>query len=161
MHARQVIMHDEGHPAHLAALFNDTRYADIVLVAEAPFAEDGFEADGSDCGSSSCSDAGSSSGSCVSCDRELPRPERQRFYCHRAILASRSTYFDRMFGSGVLPEALQHGCEADWLHATDWGTDDCAPHGVPRLQCMLCSRARMPYPALAELQQGTTHVLDV
>ena len=95
-------MHDEGHLAHLAALFNDTRYADIVLVAEAPVMEDAYEADGSDCGSSvCCSDLGSSSGSCVSCDRELPRPERRRFYCHRAILASRSTYFDRMFGSGA------------------------------------------------------------
>lgn len=63
-------MHDEGHQAHLAALFNDTKYSDMVLIAEAP----------------------------CSCPNETPF--RRRFYCHRAILASRSSYFDRMFASG-------------------------------------------------------------
>ena len=90
----QVIMHDEGHLAHLAALFNDSRYADIVLVAEAPHAEEDVDSDISDC--SSCGSSGSYCG-----ERESPRPERRRFHCHRAILASRSTYFDRMFGSGA------------------------------------------------------------
>ncbi len=90
-------MHDEGHLAHLAALFNDSRYADIVLVAEAPHAEEDVYGDVSDCGSS-CGSSGSFCG-----ERESPRPERRRFHCHRAILASRSTYFDRMFGSGAAP----------------------------------------------------------
>ena len=69
----QVIMHDEGHLAHLASLFNDTKYSDMVLVAEAPWPF-----------------------------RE-GTPPRRRFHCHRAILASRSSYFDRMFGSGAFP----------------------------------------------------------
>lgn len=72
----QVIMHDDEHLAHLALLFNNTKYSDMVLVAEAPW------------------------GMCAGM-----APERRRFYCHRAILASRSSYFDRMFGSGARPLA--------------------------------------------------------
>lgn len=90
----QVIMHDEGHLAHLAALFNDTKYADMVLVAEAP-----VEATEPSCsaGSSAFTEHG------MHQQQQQPaQPERRRFFCHRAILASRSTYFDRMFGSGVV-----------------------------------------------------------
>ena len=83
-------MHDEGHLAHLAALFNDTKYADMVLVAEAP-----------EQAAASCSDAGSADLGMLEQQQAQQQPERRRFYCHRAILASRSTYFDRMFGSGA------------------------------------------------------------
>ncbi|EIE18689.1 hypothetical protein COCSUDRAFT_60000 [Coccomyxa subellipsoidea C-169] len=86
-----VIVHDEEHLAHLASLFNNTRYSDMVLVAEAPWAY----VEGT--------------------------PVRRRFHCHRAILASRSSYFDRMFGSGmretaesevVLPDCPPEALEA-------------------------------------------------
>lgn len=84
-------MHDEGHLAHLAALFNDTKYADMVLVAEAP--EQAAEA----CGSPFAEHGVSEKQQCAQQPPEL----RRRFFCHRAILASRSTYFDRLFGSGA------------------------------------------------------------
>ena len=63
-------MRDEGYLTHQTALLNDPKYADMLLIAEGP-----------------------------------PNPstgavERRTFYCHKVILASRSTYFDMLFGSG-------------------------------------------------------------
>lgn len=64
-------MRDEGYLTHQTALLNDPKYADMLLIAEGP-----------------------------------PNPstgavERRTFYCHKVILASRSTYFDMLFGSGM------------------------------------------------------------
>ena len=36
--------------------------------------------------------------------------QRRTFYCHRVILASRSTYFDLLFGSGEGATYTMAGC---------------------------------------------------
>ena len=63
-------MRDEGYLTHQTALLNDPKYADMLLIAEGP--------------------PNASTGAV----------ERRTFYCHKVILASRSTYFDMLFGSG-------------------------------------------------------------
>ena len=70
-------MRDEGYLTHQTALLNDPKYADMLLIAEGP-----------------------------------PNPstgavERRTFYCHKVILASRSTYFDMLFGSGECSASSQ------------------------------------------------------
>lgn len=43
--------------------------------------------------------------------------ERRTFYCHKVILASRSTYFDLLFGSGGGAAGITAFCTAFCRHA--------------------------------------------